>query len=67
VRGVSIREFSFYEQSVEIERVACRLEDGEALRVSGRAHSFHGDRDFEFSITFEGKLESYTFEGNEEP
>jgi hypothetical protein len=67
VRGVSIREFNFYEASAEIQGVTCRIADGEALRVSGAAHSFHSDRDFEFSITFDEGLESYTYEANEEP
>jgi hypothetical protein len=65
-RGVSIREFNFYEQSAEIQRITCRIANGEALQVSGRAHSFHSNRDFEFSITFEQGLGGYKYEADED-
>ena len=65
LRGVSVREFNFYEQSAQIRRVTCRVSNGETLEVSGLAHSFHSNRDFEFSIEFEEGLGGYDFEGTE--
>ena len=64
-RGVSIREFNFYEQSAEILSISCLIDRDELLRVSGRAHSFHANRDFEFSISFGKDTEDYTYESNE--
>lgn len=65
LRGMSVREFNVYEQSAEILRISCRIGSDDTLQVTGLAHSFHTDRDFEFSITVEGGLGSYEFERNE--
>lgn len=60
--GISFREFNAYEQSSQIEDVSCKLISPARLRITGKAHSFHSEKSFRFTIVVDTAKRSYTYD-----
>lgn len=60
--GMSFSEFNTYEDSTQIEAVACHLLAPTKVKITGRAHSFHSERTFRFTLTVDVAKRSHTYE-----
>jgi hypothetical protein len=59
--GISFAEFNFYEQSVSIRKVSCKLLGPTKYRVVGKVVSGHADRSFGFTIVVDAAARTYTY------
>jgi len=60
-RGFSIREFNSYEQSTTIRELSCDLQSSRSLRVAGKAHSDHSERDYSFVLEMDPASGKYKY------
>ena len=60
--GMSFSEFNSYEQSIQIKEVSCQLLGLARLRITGRAHSFHTEKSFRFTLVVDVAKRSHTYE-----
>ena len=59
--GLSFAELNYYEESNEIESVACAESGPGELRITGRAIDFQEDKRFRFSIVVDTVKHSYAY------
>ena len=59
--GMSFEEFNSYEESTTIRDVSCGLVGPTKLRIVGKAHSFHSDKSFRFTIVVDTARRSHTY------